>query len=112
MNKEWDNNNINSYINDCINLENNIKNINIINDSINKYKKNVNAKIIFSPKEEDLLNKFLETIKTFGEIYYNCFRFKECPININENRKYSVTGENKNILTKTGTDCKWDGNNM
>ena len=104
LNKEWDNNNINSYINDCINIENNIKNINIINDSINKYKKNIIAKIIFRPKEEDALNKFLETIKTFGKIYYNnSFRFKECPINIKEDRKYSVTGENKNILTKTGT---------
>ena len=28
INKEWDNNNLNSYINDCINIENNIKIIN------------------------------------------------------------------------------------
>ena len=33
--KEWDNNNLNSYINDCINIENNIKHINIINEKIN-----------------------------------------------------------------------------
>ena len=31
INKEWDNNNLNSYLNDCINIENNIK---IINDFI------------------------------------------------------------------------------
>ena len=37
IDKEWDNNNLYSYINDCINIENNIKNINIINKSINKF---------------------------------------------------------------------------
>ena len=31
IDKEWDNINLNSYINDCINIENNIKNINTIN---------------------------------------------------------------------------------
>ena len=40
IDKEWDNNNLNSYINDCINIENNIKNINIINESIKKCNKN------------------------------------------------------------------------
>ena len=32
INKEWDKENLNKYINDCINIENNIKNINIINE--------------------------------------------------------------------------------
>ena len=36
-------------------------------------------------------------------ICYNNFMFKECPLNIADNRKYLVTGENKNILTKTGS---------
>ena len=35
INKEWDNNNLNSYLYDCINIENNIKIINDINESIN-----------------------------------------------------------------------------
>ena len=34
IDKEWDNNNLSSYINDCINIEKNIKNINIINQNI------------------------------------------------------------------------------
>ena len=34
IDKEWDNINLNSYINDCINIENNIKNINIIKENI------------------------------------------------------------------------------
>ena len=34
INKEWDDDNLYSYINDCINIENNIKNINIIDENI------------------------------------------------------------------------------
>ena len=51
---------------------------------------------------EASLNKFLETIKSFGNIISNKYSFKECPNNINENRKYIITGENKNIITKAG----------
>ena len=34
INEEWNDDNLNSLINDCINIENNIKEINIINESI------------------------------------------------------------------------------
>ena len=50
IDKEWDNNNLYSYINDCINIENNIKSINIIKKNINKYKTNNKIKIEFSLK--------------------------------------------------------------
>ena len=103
INKEWDNYNLNSYIYDCINIENNIKIINDINESINKCKNNKKIEIKFIPKE-NLLNNFLEGIKSFGKIYSKTFKFRECPNNVTENRKYIVTGENKNILTKTGPD--------
>ena len=36
IDKEWDSKNLYSYINDCINIENNIKTINVINESIIK----------------------------------------------------------------------------
>ena len=52
IDKEWDNDNLASYINDCINIENNIKNINIIKESINNCKTNIKLKIEFSPNEE------------------------------------------------------------
>ena len=107
IDKEWDENSLNSYINDCINIENNIKNINIINENINKHKINNKTKVKFKPKNDEL-NLFLETIKSFGKIYYNDYSFIECPLNIDENRKYIVTGENNNILTKTGND-EWMG---
>ena len=80
----------------------------MINLNLKKSNKNYNIKIKFNPEEEGL-NNFLETIKIFGKIYYNKFIFKKCPININENRKYIISGKNENILTKTGTDNCWMG---
>ena len=70
IDKEWDNKNLFSYINDCINIENNIKNINIINENINNYKKNNKLKIEFFPKEEQF-NNFLSTLNSFGKIKIN-----------------------------------------
>ena len=66
IDKEWDDNNLYSYINDCINIENNIKNINIINENINKCNINNKIKFQFTPKD-NILDKFLETIKSFGK---------------------------------------------
>ena len=103
INKEWENNNLISYLNVCINIENNIKFINKINENINKCKNSDKIKIKFNPKE-NLLNDFFETIKKFGNIYYNKYSFKDCPNNINEKRKYEITGEMKNIITKIGPD--------
>ena len=101
INKEWDSNNLNTCINYCINIENNIKTINEINQDIAKYKSNEKIKIKFYPKEK-LFNEFLETIKTFGVIYYNKYSFRECPnTDKTGNKIYTLTGENKNILTKT-----------
>ena len=101
LDKEWDENHIYSYVNDCINIENNIKIINIINENINKCNSANKANIKFSPNE-DSLQYFLETVKSFGKLNGNKYSFRECPNNMKENRKYIVTGENKNILTKIG----------
>ena len=109
INEKWneENNQINSLINDCINIENNIKEINIINENIKKFNTNKNQKIIFSPEENDI-NIFLESIKIFGNVFFSKFSFKKCPINISENKQYSVSGENNNILIKTGK-AGWTG---
>ena len=58
-NKEYDDNKIDSFINICINVENSIKNIKEINDSIIKSKNYKNVKIKFNPDNDQLLNKFL-----------------------------------------------------
>jgi len=114
INKEWNNNNkLNSLINDCINIENNIKDINNINEIIKNINLNKNKKIKFIPEEENNYNYLLESIKIFGKICYNNnFRFRKCPNNIKENRKYIISGEKDNIITKTwnynwmGTICE------
>ena len=66
INKEWNNNKLNSLINDCLNIENNIKEINIINKSIKKNHSN-DIIIKFKPEEKEL-NNFLENINNFGNI--------------------------------------------
>ena len=101
IDKKWESNNLYSNINDCINIENNIKNINEINEIINKCDIKNKIKFYFNPKENQL-NEFLKSIKSFGEIYYNIFSFKKCPTNIDENRKYVLSGYKNNIITKTG----------
>ena len=69
IDKEWNDNDLNTYINDCINIENNIKNINIINESINKCNINNKMKLLFYPKDNQLEN-FIEAFKIFGKIFY------------------------------------------
>ena len=61
------NNQLNIIINDCINVENNIKEINNIYDIIKKCNSNKDIKIKFIPGNIDI-NKFVETINTFGRI--------------------------------------------
>ena len=60
--KEWNENNLSSLINDCIIIENDINEINNIND-----KSNINIKIEFNIKEEQISN-LIDTIKNFGNI--------------------------------------------
>ena len=77
----------------------------IINDNINKYKKNDKTIIEFIPKEASL-KSFLESLNSFGKINLDIysFKFQESPKNINNNRIYTLSGENRNIITKTGKD--------
>ena len=107
LDKERDDNNLYAYINDCINIENNIKKINVINENSNKFKNNKNIMIEFYPKE-GTFNTFLETINSFGKINLKSFKFRQCPKNINNNRAYSLSGEQNNIITKIGS-RNWAG---
>ena len=58
-----------TLINNCINIENNIKEINIIYENIKKSNNSSDLEIIFDP-EEDGIKQFSENIKIFGKI--NC----------------------------------------
>ena len=68
--KEWNDNNLSSLINDCIIIENNINDINKINDNIKKSNINKNNKIEYNIEEEQI-NNLIDTIKNFGKIITN-----------------------------------------
>jgi len=107
IDNQWDNNKLNSLIKDCLNFENNIKEINEIKENVAKF--NVNElDLTFSPEENEI-NYIFDKIKKFGKTNYNKYSFKKCPINIKEERKYFVSGEKENIFTKIGTDYNWMG---
>ena len=61
-------NNLSEIINDCINIENNIQNINIIKNKIEKCKNSKELKLTFTLDKENEVNRLLEQIKNFGEI--------------------------------------------
>ena len=104
MDKEWDDINLNKYINNCIMIENDIEKINLINQQINKCLGNDTSQIIFFPNEDNI-NIFLAKIKSFGKIDSidnNHYNFRECPKGVGDIRKYILKGNNKNIITKIG----------
>ncbi len=71
MNNNKEDNNLVCLINNCMNIENNLNEINKLKDSINKNNNLENSKIIFFPNEEEKkeeLNYLIETIKNFGKI--------------------------------------------
>ena len=68
IDNDWnDNNKLCSIINNCINIEENIKNINTINENIKKCKLNNISNIEFNTGDEDFDN-FIKNIKSFGQI--------------------------------------------
>ena len=68
INKYYNDNKLSFFLNICLNVENNIKNIMEINDSIKKCKNTENKKINYFPKDEEEINKFLDNIKKFGKL--------------------------------------------
>ena len=91
IDNEWkDENKLNSLINDCINIENHIKDINIIKENIKKFEI-IETKIEFGP-EENKVNNFLSIIKNFGHIF-NIEKVKQLenkkslPINYNDDQE-------------------------
>ena len=63
--KEWNENKLISLINDCINIESNIKDINLINEKIKKCNNN-EIKINFTFGEDNI---FIEKIKNYGGLF-------------------------------------------
>ena len=71
IDKQWNDNNneLNSLIHYCLNIEENIQNINIINENLEKFR-TLDLSLRFYP--EDIgVNEFIQNIQTFGEIEIN-----------------------------------------
>ena len=82
MDKEWENeNNLILLINNCINIENNIKDITEINEAIKKCNLNQNINYVFIPNENDKINEFLEKIKKFGKFENDSLKSKIISVN-------------------------------
>ena len=106
IDNNWNNNKLNLSIYSCINIEKYINDINIIENEVKKYNLKNNSNIKFSPEENEI-NSFINKIKNFGRIYKNKYSFKKCPININKNRKFEISGDKDNIFTKTEGNQVW-----
>ena len=103
MEKEWDEdeNKLISRINDCLNIENNIQNIDDINKNIKK-SNSEDININFVP-EDDNINELEKSIKKFGEIFIDDilhFKFKQ-------GNNYSITN-NGFIATKSSGGDNWN----
>ena len=69
MKEKWnEENKLNLLINECINIENNINQINSINKNITKCKIFSEIKIKFSPDDENEIQNYIQKMKTFGQI--------------------------------------------
>ena len=107
VSNEYNNDEINfiSLINDCILIEDCIKEINYLKENYEKYEKNETLAIDLKLKEEEI--NFLNNIKNLGNIYTNNFFFK-FKFFIDEynytNRKYIIIGEKENIAKKMAED--------
>ena len=103
--KESDDNNnkLNDIINDCINIENIIKNIIEINESIDKCKSK-KIDIHFYPEEEIQITELLEKIKKFGEINDEELEYK---FKFRQGNNYNVTN-NGLLATKNKGGDAWN----
>ena len=100
MDKEWNDDNIlNSFINECINIENSIEEINIINKNIKKNNESQNFEIMFYPDKEKDINEFIEKIKKFGYISNSTIFYESVIISSNFNYKFILDEiEKRNTL--------------
>ena len=91
------------YINECINIENNTKDINKVNESIKKCRNDDNIEIKFNYEEQS--KSFFEDIKKFGKIqvFDNNNIFDSKIINNDRDKKETIINwikqkTNKNII--------------
>ena len=86
--KEWeDKTKLSKLINECINIEDAIKDINTIYDKIKTFNDKKEIKFEFIPKDNEIQKGLLKEVKNFGnvKIFYNKKKEIEQELNINNN---------------------------
>ena len=102
IDKAWDNENkLNLLINNCINIENDIKDINIINKEI-IYNSSINLNVKFLLNKESEIDKFLENIKSFGKIESSFINLQP----IEEKKEQNKIIEEKSIFDRDNDNKK------
>ena len=105
---DWkDKNKLIFLINDCINIENNIKEKNFINETIKKCNSKSKLKINFNPKENEI-EEFLKAIKNFGILNYD--ENINHSLSIDQNKVKQKT--NNNLFGKPNEAQKNKNNNL
>ena len=87
IDKEYDKTKLNLLINDCINIENNIKDINSINESIKKCNDLIDINFFLNLEEEEI-NQFISNLKKLGNLENKDAFFKSSIIN--KDNKYNI----------------------
>ena len=105
VDKEWDIENLNYFLNCCSNLENKISKIKKDNESLQKCVSSKIYRVDYSLKEYEQ-NQILEKIKTLGDVYYE-FEFEKPLKDKNEEVEYILEGEKENIITKVSKQQNW-----
>ena len=95
IDQQWNNKKLNLLINDCLNIENNIKEIKFIHENINKYNK-LKTNIKFFPSNNGV-NELLQIINKFGKILKN--ELFDSEIEFDQNLVKSWLN-NKNFIAK------------
>ena len=94
---------LNSYMEDCINIENYSRDIQLMVDSMNKLNQNSEKKIIYSFQEAGI-NKINNDIKSIGRIYQDEKELENLPISEEEKKidelKENIKGLQKEIEKK------------
>jgi hypothetical protein len=94
-NKQYENNKLNLFINDCINIENNIRYVNLMNEKLAKCQNLDNLKFEFSSEEE--IKKFCEKISSFGIIKKKQVNLFE-DMDLNDYEEKNILAESVNIF--------------
>ena len=99
---------LNLIINDSINIENNIQELQNMKNKIDSLNSKSLLQLCINKDDIEIIS---DKIKNLGNIlFYNYkYIFNQCPNDIDDKRKFIISGEKSNIITKKGPNFIWTG---